>query len=203
MSLRDATHLVMRPMSLDDIDTVSAWLQDVDDLSLFDRTLTLPPGKDAVRDSWKGDLVGGKFPTAYWFVLEAGDRTAVAVGGLQAVNYIHGDAVLPLLIARSARGKGFGLGIAATILDIAFDRLRLRRVTTFFRSDNAITEHLTGRVGFREEGRMRQAWFVDGKYLDCVLVGILREEWLSTRDSLRVEISNNVVIHLGQKQEFE
>ena len=31
-------------------------------------------------------------------------------------------------------------------------------------------------VGFRDEGRMRQAVYRDGRYLDVVMLGILREE---------------------------
>jgi RimJ/RimL family protein N-acetyltransferase len=191
----------MRPMSVDDIETVSDWLQDVEDFALFDRTLTLPPAKDAIKDMWKADFTGAKFPTAYWFIVEGSDHAAVAVGGLQSVNYVHGDAVLPVLIARPARGQGLGLRVAAIMLDVAFDRLRLRRVTTFFRSDNTRTQRLISRMGFREEGRMRQAWFANGEYLDCIVVGILREEWYSSREKLRADLDSKIALNLGQRRE--
>src|SRR5882724_3843453 len=176
MSALAPGHFIMRPMTLDDIDTVAGWLQDVDDLSLFDRNMAVPPSQDTVRDSWKADLTVAKFPTAYWFVTENRDRP-VAIGGLQSVNYVHGDAVLPILVSKAMRGKGLGLRIAIVLLDLAFDRLRLHRVTTFFRSDNLRTERLTKRVGFQQEGRMRGAWFADGRFLDCMIVGLLRDEW--------------------------
>jgi RimJ/RimL family protein N-acetyltransferase len=88
------------------------------------------------------------------------DGSPVAIGGLQSVNYIHGDAVLPILVKKSARGHGLGMQIAFLLLDIAFDRLRLRRVTTYFRSDNQRSERLTRRAGFVQEGLLREAWFV-------------------------------------------
>jgi len=194
----DPAHYTVRPMGLDDLDTVSDWLQHVDDFSLFDRTLTLPPSKEAIRESWKGDLAGARFPVAYWFVVEGPDHAAMGIGGLQSVNYIHGDAVLPVLIARSARGRGLGLRIAAVLLDVAFDRLRLRRVTTFYRADNKRTQEIVTRLGFQEEGRLRQAWMVDGRYLDCVVVGILREEWQASRGTLSEELRNGVVLQLGR-----
>jgi RimJ/RimL family protein N-acetyltransferase len=197
----EPAHYIVRPMDQGDLDTVSDWLQHVDDFSLFDRTLTLPPSKEAIRESWKSDLAAARFPAAYWFVLEGPDRTAVGIGGLQAVNYLHGDAVLPVLIARSARGRGLGLRVAAILLDVAFDRLRLRRVTTYFRSDNARTQEIVTRLGFREEGRLRQAWMVDGRYMDCIIVGILREEWQSSRAQLDEELHNGVVVRLGRAPE--
>jgi RimJ/RimL family protein N-acetyltransferase len=199
MSPPATSQYTMRPMTSDDIDTVTGWLQDIDDLSLFDRGMAVSPSRDTVRDSWKPDLAVAKFPTAYWFVIEDCDQRPKAIGGLQSVNYIHGDAVLPILVAKPERGKGLGLQIAFVLLDMAFDRLRLRRVTTFFRADNARTERLTRRVGFRQEGRMREAWFAGGKFLDCVVLGILREEWHSRRDALRAELGDSIAILLTAK----
>jgi RimJ/RimL family protein N-acetyltransferase len=198
MSPLAAKQFVMRPMNMDDVETVTEWLQDIDDLSLFDRSLTVPLGKEAVRDGWKADLAGAKCPTAYWFIVETGDRTPVALAGLQAINYVHGDAVLPILVVESARGQGLGLRIAALLLDVAFDRLRLRRVTTFFRADNLRTERLTRRAGFQVEGRMREAWFVGGRHLDAVVVGLLREEWHARREALRAELGGDVAIVFGR-----
>ena len=197
MSPLAPNRFVMRPMEMDDIGTVAGWLQDVDDLSLFDRSLTVPPGKDAVRESWKADLETAKFPTAYWFMIESANRTPVAIGGLQSINYVHGDATLPILVSKSVRGQGLGLRIAIIMLDMAFDRLRLRRVTTFFRSDNLRTERLTQRAGFREEGRLREAWLIGGEFRDCVVVGLLRDEWYSRRSTLGAELSGSVEVVLG------
>jgi RimJ/RimL family protein N-acetyltransferase len=197
MSLPVSSQFTMRPMTLDDIETVAVWLQDVDDLSLFDRNMAVPPSQDTVRDSWKADLAIAKFPSAYWFVLESYDREPVAIGGLQSVNYVHGDAVLPILVSKAARGKGLGLRAAMILLDLAFDRLRLRRVTTFFRSDNLRTERLTRRVGFQQEGRMREAWFADGQFLDCMVVGLLRDEWHSRRKTLNAELDNSITVVLN------
>jgi RimJ/RimL family protein N-acetyltransferase len=196
MSPLAPSQFTMRPMTLDDIDTVAAWLQDVDDLSLFDRNMAVPPNQDTVRDSWKADLTIAKFPTAHWFVTENYDRKPVAIGGLQSINYVHGDAVLPILVSKSVRGKGLGVRVAIVLLDLAFDRLRLRRVTTFFRSDNLRTERLTKRVGFQQEGRMREAWFADGRFLDCMVVGLLRAEWHARREALRGGLDNSIEVVL-------
>lgn len=189
MLLPPAATFRMRPMNMGDVDTVAGWLRDIDDLSLFDRSLAVPPGAEAARNAWKEDLAGGKSPPAFWFMVEAPDGTPAAVGGLQSINYVHGDGVLPILVAKATRGRGLGLAIAAALLDIAFDRLRLHRVTTFFRADNLRTERLTQRVGFREEGRMREAWFAGGRHLDCIVVGMLREEWLLHRAAVRAHLA--------------
>jgi RimJ/RimL family protein N-acetyltransferase len=132
-------------------------------------------------------------------MIESHERAPVGIGGLQSVNYVHGDATLPILVSKPARGEGLGLRIAVIMLDMAFDRLRLRRVTTFFRSDNLRTERLTRRVGFRSEGRLREAWLVGGQFLDCIVVGLLRDEWYARRDALRAELDSSVEVVLGSE----
>jgi RimJ/RimL family protein N-acetyltransferase len=197
MARRATNRFFMRPMNLDDIETITGWLQDVDDLSLFDRTLTLPPGKDAVQNSWKADFAEAKIPTAYWFIVQTASGEPVAIGGLQSINYIHGDAVIPILVSKEARGEGLGLCISILMLDMAFDRLRLRRVTTYYRADNSRTARLIERAGFVEEGRLREAWLVEGEFLDCVVVGLLRDEWYARREALKGELDGSVEVVLG------
>jgi RimJ/RimL family protein N-acetyltransferase len=175
----------MRPLTLADAETVAGWLRDIDDLALYDRSMPVPPSPERLREAWKDDLIGGRAAQACWFAVDNGDGTPVAIGGLQAISYTHGDAVMPIFVARQARGGGIGLGIGVALLDLACDRLRLHRVTTFFRADNERSAHLTQRLGFREEGRMRQAWFAGGQHLDCVMVGVLRDEWYAARDALK------------------
>ena len=45
--------------------------------------------------SWKTDFSDAKFPTAYWFIVQTAEGRPVAIGGLQSINYVHGDAVHP------------------------------------------------------------------------------------------------------------
>jgi RimJ/RimL family protein N-acetyltransferase len=190
-----------RPMEPSDVDTLSAWLLDLDDLTLFDRTLTVAPSREALRELWKADLAGGKAPGAFWFTVEPSAGGPVAFAGLLSVNYTHGDATLAMLVAKSARGSGLGLRLGSLLLDIAFDRLHLRRVTTFFRADNERTARLVVRLGFREEGRMREAWLADGRAFDTVVVGLLRDEWYARRPAFQAELGTDQEVRFGRPEE--
>jgi RimJ/RimL family protein N-acetyltransferase len=184
-------------MEPSDVDTLADWLLDIDDLALFDRTHTVPLSKAAMREIWGADLGGTKPKAAFWFTVVGSDNGPVAFGGLQSVNYSHGDAVMPILVAAPSRGNGIGLRFACLLLDMAFDRLRLRRVTTFFRADNERTARLVRRAGFCDEGRMREAWFVDGHSVDSVVVGLLRDEWYNRREALRSELGDPGMLTFG------
>jgi diamine N-acetyltransferase len=63
------------------------------------------------------------------------------------------------------------------VLAYAFETLNLNRIYVHgFASDRAARTRYE-KVGFTEEGILRQEAFQDGRYEDVVVMGILREEW--------------------------
>ena len=63
------------------------------------------------------------------------------------------------------------------IIRHAFDDLNLNRMEAFILTDNAASLALCRKVGFQQEGVLRQYAFKDGEYRDTVIMSILREEW--------------------------
>ena len=190
--------LSIRALELADIDAIAAWFDDPADLSLFARSSPLPAGRETLRENWKADLTAGSLHArAFWYIACGTTGDPAAIGGLHSVNYVNGDCVLPVFVAKTMRGKGVGVRLAALLLDVAFDRLRLTRVTTYYREDNKISEKLVQRIAFKEEGRMRKAWFCDGVHLDMIVAGVLRGEWSERRIVLHGELDPNVVVRFG------
>jgi RimJ/RimL family protein N-acetyltransferase len=191
----------VRPMKLNDIDDIAPWFEDPDDLSLFDRNSPAPMGIEALREYWKADLAAAPPPQkAYWYIARDPNGKEAVLGGLQGINYFHGDAVLPVFVAPSARHQGLGLRMTCLLLDLAFDRLHLRRVTTYFRQDNEISSRMIRKAAFREEGRMRKAWLCNGHQFDTIIAGVLREEWTSHRETLRAALDTQTVLKLASNR---
>ena len=166
-----------RPMNEGDLDQISEWFADFEDMAMFDRSLPVPVGKQFVAESWKSALQFSDPPKALWFVCESEDGEAVGIGGIQAINYIHGDAVVPVFVTRDFRGRGLALALMYLLANVAFEKLRLHRLTTFFRDDNKASRQISELMGFKEEGRAREGWFSEGKYQDAIQVGLLASEW--------------------------
>jgi len=191
-------HYWMRPMTADDIPILAGWFENLDNLAIFDRRSPLPLNADATLAGWREALEESEPRACYWFTIDDKKNRAVGVAGLQEINLVHGDGVLPIYLSDPVRRRGIGVRAAAMLLDLAFDQLRLTRVTSFFRADNVASRRMTGLVGFREEGRMRQAWFADGKRFDIVAIGILEKEWLDRREDLASSLSADTVVILGR-----
>ncbi|MEM7224991.1 MAG: GNAT family protein [Pseudomonadota bacterium] len=188
----------MRPMTQADMTTVARWFEQLADLSLFDRRIPLPLSSDGYLAAWGESLSEREPRTAYWFAVEDSDGALVGISGLQDVNYVNGDAVFPIFMVETLRLKGIGTRVGAAMLDLAFSQLRLRRVTSYCRGDNHVSRHMTDSLGFREEGRLREAWYADGYHHDITVIGILAKEWLDRREALSQRLSRDVLVSLGR-----
>lgn len=195
MKTRKPVVLNVRPMTISDIDSVADWFDSIDDVSFFDRTAVVPTPIEAVRESWRTDFDPAAMPPgALWYVVEDDAARPAAMGGLRDINYINGDAVLPAFVGRHMRGHGLGIRLIGMLLDAAFTRLRLVRVTTYYREDNVISARITAKAGFCKEGRMRQALLANGRHYDMMIMGLLRDEWVARREALQSELNGDLVL---------
>jgi RimJ/RimL family protein N-acetyltransferase len=87
-------------------------------------------------------------------------------------------ASLGIAIAESAyRNKGYGTEAMQLTLDYGFNELNLNRVELNVASFNPRAIHVYKKIGFIEEGVLRQTDFVDGIYHDSIVMSLLREKW--------------------------
>ena len=80
---------------------------------------------------------------------------------------------------KSAWDQGLGTDTVRTLLRHAFDTLNLNRVVLRVFETNLRAIQVYKKIGFVEEGRLRQDHFIDGQYVDVLIMGILCTEWKS------------------------
>ncbi len=198
MTAKDQQRYCMRPMTVDDLDTVALWFEHLADLCLFDRSSPVPVNRTALEGNWKDSLASTGPQRGYWFALDDASGDIVGIAGIENINYTNGDGILAIYLSDQARGKGLAAKASCLLLDLAFDQLRLNRITSYYREDNDVTAKLTNTIGFSKEGLMRKAWFVGGKYFDIVVVGILGDEWAESRKKLAVELGGSTQLQFGR-----
>jgi RimJ/RimL family protein N-acetyltransferase len=80
-------------------------------------------------------------------------------------------------------GKGYGRDAVRLMLDYAFRLRNLNRVWLSVLGNNERAIRAYTACGFVVEGRQRQQTWSNGVYVDLVLMGVLREEWLAQQTS--------------------
>ncbi len=192
----------LRPMSMEDVPTIARWFEHLADLCLFDRGCAVPVNEATVSAKWAEILKGPEPAKAHWYALEDESEKVVGIIGLDNINYVHGDATIAIYVSHELRRLGIGSRVMAMVIDLAFDQLRLNRLTSYLREDNVNSQKLTESVGFYQEGRIRQGWFAAGKHFDIVAIGLLSEEWPKHRKALAKKLDNSVEVRLGRAPEI-
>jgi RimJ/RimL family protein N-acetyltransferase len=78
--------------------------------------------------------------------------------------------------------RGYGSEALRVMVGYAFDFLNLNKVYLNVYETNPRGIRAYQKVGFVEEGRLRQEVYKNGRYIDVLVMSILRSEWYSSRD---------------------
>jgi len=97
-------------------------------------------------------------------------------------NLMHEDvlarhASVGISLALDSVGKGYGTDALRVLIDFAFVRRNLRRLHLIVVASNERAIASYRKLGFVEEGRLREHAWVRGRYEDEVRMGLLRSEW--------------------------
>ena len=131
-----------------------------------------PPSEESARERWEQRLSD---PLVHTFVAEASGkvvgycRLKQKEGRESHVGEITIVAAYP-----DWWNKGVGTSLMKAALRLADDSLGLKRVRLTVHSDNKAAIHLYSKLGFQIEGRERKATFRDGKHLDTLVMGRIR-----------------------------
>ena len=109
-------------------------------------------------------------------VLKEGDRH---IGNIKLgpINWIHRFADVGILIGeKDCWGKGYGTEAIRLVVDYAFRKLNLHRLTAGVYAINQASVRAFLKAGFTEEGRRKSHTYCDGQYVDGILLGIVRTE---------------------------
>ena len=113
-----------------------------------------------------------------------GEERPIGVVSLMNISEANDSAELSVIVGHPEdRHHGYGAEAIDTILRYGFEELRLNRVglSVFEFNEDAISTY--EKLGFREEGRLRQALKRDGAFHDAILMSVLGSEWRETSRS--------------------
>ena len=97
--------------------------------------------------------------------------------GLHDIDPVDRHANLGIVLGRKDQwGKGFGTEAVTLLCRHAFDCLNLHKICLSCTAINERGLRLYARVGFTLEGRRREQLFMDGRWIDEIVFGLLRDE---------------------------
>ena len=109
-------------------------------------------------------------------VIVEGDRIIGAIG-YHGVDWRHRNTSIGYWLAEGHQGRGIMTAAVRALVEHAFDGWKLHRVEISAAPDNVRSRAIAERLGFREEGVLREAERFAGRYADLVVYGLLAPEW--------------------------
>lgn len=164
----------LRPLDLEDIAALTAWLNDQEvtrNMRIY-RPLTPMTEESFLRKlgESESDIVLG--------IMAREPEQFIGVTGFHQLDARNRHVQFGITVGeKSTWGKGYGTEATRLMVRYAFDTLNLNRVWLHVYEDNERALHVYQKVGFRIEGQLRQDVFRDGRYWDTLVMGVLRGEW--------------------------
>ncbi|MFA6236391.1 MAG: GNAT family protein [Bacteriovorax sp.] len=117
--------------------------------------------------------------TEYNFAIESIDDQKY-IGGCGYFKYRPKDGTTWIGIAVADEtywGKGFGFDATKVLIRFLFNELNIRKVTLGVFSYNERAIKCYRKLGFEEEGRLKENFFRDGKYHDEIIMSLFRANY--------------------------
>lgn len=136
----------------------------------------------SIRDAFTSRLPAWAPGSEHWLCLvvrERGRQTPLGVTG-----YIHRETdcgEVGFLFAPQAQGKGYGLESLHAVCRYAFTEGGIRRLTAAVTAGNVASKRLLEKTGFIQEGELRDAFWLGGRWQNDWLFGLLRREYGESR----------------------
>lgn len=160
--------VTLRPIREDDLPALYEWRIDMDTWALTQEVAPYPL-------TWERFLAKARASSEeerVEFAIEA-DGTLVGRVGLFHFDPLARSFEVGIAFGPGHRGKGYGREVLALIVDFAFRHHNAHRVHLSCLATNEPAQRAYRAAGFVEEGRKRQSAFVDGEYVDEILMSRL------------------------------
>ena len=172
----ETSRLRMRPLSLDDTPRIFAIHSDSRTLEYWshDPFVDIEQAGELIRANLEWVETG---QAVYWAVEHREARGLIGTSTLFKFDEQNRHAEVGYILDRAWWGQGLMSEVLGAMIDHAFNTLDLHRLEADTDPRNAPSNALLEKFGFRREGYFRERWWVQGKWLDSLMFGLLRHEY--------------------------
>jgi ribosomal-protein-serine acetyltransferase len=141
-------------------------------LSFPGKTKTVEDSKFFIEKSLTRFAKNDGFWAGIWYH----GQLAGAIGYLYA-DSAHSKTEIGYWLGSAFEGKGLVTKSCQSFIRYAFEEWKLNKVEINMAADNIKSIAVAERLGFMQEGKIRDYEYLNGKYQDRLIYGMLLKEW--------------------------
>lgn len=169
--------IYLRELSKSDIPELNLWRNNHETIDLLGSPFRFVD--ESIDNYWFESYQNNRATNVRLAVCENGKNTIIGAVYLLGIDWLSRSTEFAIWFGNEkARGKGLGSEATRLALHHAFNDLNLNRVYLTLLESNLRALALYKKVGFKEEGILRQATFKNGSYQNLLSMSILKEEYV-------------------------
>lgn len=141
-------------------------------LPWVDSTISVSDTREFIEGSKKQYAANNGFDAGIWYKGEF-----AGVIGFHSINRNIKSISIGYWLNEKYTGKGIMTKACKEFIDYAFNTLDFNRVEIQCAITNLKSRAIPERLGFKQEGIIRDGELLGSSYMDCVIYGILKREW--------------------------
>lgn len=157
-------------------DYLSKWLPWLNDIKSADDSLSFIKVSLEMFNQQKGLNMGVFF-----------ENELVGVIGFNKLDYRNKIGSIGYWLGEAHQGKGIMTIAVNTLIAHGFEKMKLNRIDIHAAKDNLPSRRIPERLGFQQEGQLREAEWLYDHYVDHIVYGLLQSEWKSTHPQVGKE----------------
>lgn len=169
----EGERVVLRAMRSEDVAILNEYWSDLEMAARSTNKIPRPFSVDETKALYD-EL--SKMDDLIKFVIEV-DGEVVGDCSLHSIDKHNRTCDVGISLGRPHWAKGYGQDALKTLVDYAFKHNNMHRVGLEALATDPRAVGCYRKVGFVEEGRLRQRDWMDGEYHDVLVMSILDEEW--------------------------
>lgn len=168
--------IYLSPISIEDAEKYVEWFCDfkvADGIGSSSNVMTLESEKEWINNNSRNNSNDLNFA-----IVNLENDKLIGSCSLKNINYKDRIAEVGIFIGdESNRSNGYGSETLRLLLDFGFNYLNLNNIMLVVKSFNERAIACYKKVGFKEFGRRRESYFLNGKYYDDIQMDILAREF--------------------------
>lgn len=170
---KKSKNLRLVPLTWEHIDHIMSWINDPEIVFYFSSMK-----KTFSRDEEKSFIVNMVASPSDKVFSVFHDSVYIGQVSINKIDWTQSkQGRLFLVVKKEFQGQGYAHEIIRLVQDYAFKELGLNRLYLIVRPLNDKGLQLYHRCGFRQEGVLRELYQLNGKFIDMVLMAIIKRDW--------------------------
>lgn len=168
--------IVLREYQATDLSYMRQWVNDPEITTMLSDIFLYPHSQQETESFLKMMMEGSSFKG--FVIADKDSGEYIGQIDLPRVDWKNRNATLGIVIGRKEYlGKGYGSESIRLLQNFVFHSLNLQRLELEVFEYNKRAYQCYLKCGFKEEGRLRNKIFRDGKYWDVIFMSILESEF--------------------------